>query len=269
MSNDLEGRGRKTKLRYGLLAILLAACGGVTTTPTVGGESHFLRECDDGCGKGLECVSGLCTRSCLVGRDACTDLAMAAQCTDASIEPGAVAVCDVACQGNADCQALGDDFECEAGFCRADPPPVASGGAGSASGAGGMGNVGGSGGEVPPWDAPPLCALPFDPGACDGLLKVWAAVGGQCVERTYGGCEGNDNRFRTREECLAVCEGAPVANDCPDGFELRKAACLECGPAGGCSKLGTYCLQRCDTQTPCQGVGLSCFEGLCQAYGCE
>jgi hypothetical protein len=269
MSSNFEERARKTKLRYGVLAILLAACGGITATPTVGGESHFLRECDDGCGSGLECVSGLCTRSCLVDRDSCRDLAEAAQCTDQSIEPGAVAVCDVACRSDADCVKLGGDFECESGFCRTDPPPVASGGSGgSANGTAGTGNAGGSMSEVPPWKPPALCALPFDAGPCLAAMPVWAAVDGQCVARTYGGCSGNENRFKTFEECVATCQGAPAANDCPEGYEQRETACLECGPAGGCAKLGTYCLQRCDAATACQGVGLTCFEGVCQAYGC-
>jgi hypothetical protein len=115
---------------------------------------------------------------------------------------------------------------------------------------------------------PALCALPFEVGPCEAAISVWAAVDGKCVERTYGGCEGNENRFRSLAECLAVCEGAPVASDCPAGFEPHEDVCLECGPAGGCSKLGTYCVQPCDAATGCQDAGLSCFDGVCQVSGC-
>jgi hypothetical protein len=283
---SLEGRVRRTKLRYALLAVVLAACGGVTTTPTEGSESHFLRECDEDCGKGLECVSGLCTRSCLIGRDSCADLASDAQCTDRSIEPGAVAVCDVGCQGDAACAKLGADFACDAGFCRAAgsssggaagatssggsggaTSSSGSGGATSSSGSAGTGNVGGTG-QVPPWQPPALCALPFDSGVCLALLPMWAAVDGECVSVTYGGCGGNDNRFSSLAECLATCQGAPTVNACPEGHEARQQACLECAPGLACSKLGNYCLQRCDAETPCDEAGFSCVNGLCEVTGC-
>ena len=284
MSN-LEGRSRRTKWRYAVLAFLLAACGGVTTTPKEGGESHFLRECGDDCGKGLSCVSGLCTRSCLVGRDSCVDLASDARCTDTSIEPGVVAVCDVGCQSDPDCSKLGADFGCITGFCRAGGPPSGglggatsssglggatsssgSGGATSSSGTAGSANVGGTG-QVVPWQPPELCALPFDSGPCLALLQVWAAVDGQCVSTYYGGCEGNDNRFSSLPECLATCQGAPAVNPCPEGHEARQDACLECAPGPGCAKLGNYCLQRCDAATPCER-GFACVSGLCEVSGC-
>ena len=49
--------------------------------------------------------------------------------------------------------------------------------------------------------------LPFDVGPCDAAIPVYAFVDGACVQRTYGGCEGNGNRFSTLEECLATCAG--------------------------------------------------------------
>lgn len=245
------------------LAVLafLGACGGVTNVPTVGGESHFLRECGDGCGKGLECISNVCTRSCLVGKDACDDLATGAECTAASIEPGAVAVCDLACDSATDCARLdGADWACDGGFCRQRPSddPMPSGGS---SGAGGGGS------NPQPWKAPAFCSLPFDSGPCEAAMPVYAMENGQCVPKVYGGCEGNDNRFGTFEECLSVCAGAPQVNDCPEGREKQKV-CLECGPAGGCATYVDACVLPCTTNEQCGQGRLSCWDGFCQVGGC-
>jgi hypothetical protein len=102
---------------------LAGACGGQTTPPAiVGSESHFLMRCTDTCDSELSCIAGLCTRSCIAGVDSCTDLASTAVCTNQSVEPGAVAVCDVSCSEREDCAALGDEHVCDAGFCRLEVP---------------------------------------------------------------------------------------------------------------------------------------------------
>jgi hypothetical protein len=111
-------------LRWLLSAGLLLGCGGMLNTPSGGGESHFLRPCEASCAEGLDCIAGVCTRGCVVGADACDDLAASARCTDASVEPGAVAVCDVACTAGADCAAVGPDHECMNGFCRVGRHPT-------------------------------------------------------------------------------------------------------------------------------------------------
>lgn len=52
--------------------------------------------------------------------------------------------------------------------------------------------------------------------------------------------------------------------------QITVLICLECGPAGGCSVFETVCAQTCSAEQPCTGgPGLTCFEGICQAYGCE
>ncbi len=156
------------KFRGGMAATLLLACGGALGEPQTSGESHFLRRCDDSCGPGLTCIANVCTRSCLVGKSSCSDLSAYAMCTDQSIEPGQVAVCDQACMQDTDCAALGTRFTCEAGFCRGakldgaggvgggggagnesgggGTPVGGGGGAGNESGGGGTGNVSGGGG---------------------------------------------------------------------------------------------------------------------------
>jgi len=127
------------------LALLAGACGGsVHKPPSVGSESHFLAYCSGSCADGLDCIGGICTRSCLTQQGSCSDLAASARCTNASVEPGQVAVCDVSCSGAAECSALGSNYGCDAGFCRT-PSSSPLGNAGSGGAAGSAGNSGSSG----------------------------------------------------------------------------------------------------------------------------
>jgi hypothetical protein len=107
---------------------------------------------------------------------------------------------------------------------------------------------------------------PFDPGPCEALLSRFAFVDGSCVERAYGGCEGNDNRFDTLEECLAICEGRPSPRSCPAG-RRPETICLACGAAGGCQDEQTVCVKGCSSNADCDG-NLWCYDGVCQAGGC-
>jgi hypothetical protein len=143
--------GRSGLLRSGLATlaacVLIGACGGETSNPILlGGESHFLQQCTRGaeasCGPGFDCISGVCTRGCLVSETSCSDLSAVATCTAASIEPGAVAVCDVSCSSDGDCAALGVRHQCDGGFCRA---PASAGPLGAMNGgAAGLGDRGGT-----------------------------------------------------------------------------------------------------------------------------
>jgi len=420
---------RRGAWRFLALGLWLGACGGAVGKPTVGGESHFLRKCGDDkatCGSGLTCVSGVCTRGCLLETDKCTDLSPRATCTNASIEPGELAVCDVSCAEATACAALGEDFVCDHGFCRGPsvlPPAESSGGAGGGSLSGGSGSVSGAAGSsgtatgaggtastprrdlytppacsgdaallqlctgalecvavpdsetnptgfcveqsgvsctvggdtaqcsngfvcteaiedglgrcaptrvdcvapyaceskqapeacpygygrsrvnvvdgvaecwgpcVPiqtcgcdddqncpsgaacsggtcaallPWKPPAYCHQPFDRGICDDVVNAFAMVDGECQAVVYGGCGGNDNRFRTLEECLATCEGRPSVNACPEG---RVSATME--PACGVRrKQMTGCAQPCEKTEDCADPLFGCFNGICQAGGC-
>lgn len=136
MTEQRETRRGRLRLRHAVLALVVVACGGTVGKRTAGGESHFLEACPNDCGPGLECISGVCTRSCLIERSNCSDLAPGAMCTNQSIEPGSVAVCDLGCERDRDCDVLGRDFRCPAGFCRVSPPdnPQTMGGSGGGSG---------------------------------------------------------------------------------------------------------------------------------------
>jgi len=51
---------------------------------------------------------------------------------------------------------------------------------------------------------------PRETGACyDYVVKYsYVAETGDCEAFYYGGCEGNDSRFESREECEATCTTA-------------------------------------------------------------
>lgn len=147
------------------------------------------------------------------------------------------------------------------GGSRAGSGGASAGSGGARGGTGGQGaGTGGAGGAG-------VCALPFDPGPCRAAISVFAFVGGACVDRIYGGCEGNGNRFETLEECLATCEGRPGTRECPAG-RGRARVCLACGPAGGCGESAEVCAQPCDMARPCAAPLSFCADGVCQAGGC-
>ncbi|XP_042534641.1 protein AMBP [Dipodomys spectabilis] len=58
------------------------------------------------------------------------------------------------------------------------------------------------------------CNLPIVQGPCRGFIKLWAfdAVQGKCVRFTYGGCQGNGNKFYSEKECKEYC-GVPGDGD--------------------------------------------------------
>uniref|UniRef100_A0A4W5KHZ8 Tissue factor pathway inhibitor-like n=1 Tax=Hucho hucho TaxID=62062 RepID=A0A4W5KHZ8_9TELE len=52
-----------------------------------------------------------------------------------------------------------------------------------------------------------VCALPVDHGSCLAMLLMhyYNAEEGNCRIFHYSGCQGNGNRFETREQCLQTC----------------------------------------------------------------
>lgn len=107
-------------------AALLTSCGAQSDNgAAVGGETHFLVTCGDGCGSGLTCIDGTCTRSCEPGYSSCSELSTEAACVSAPESGAERAVfggtCDVLCAGDAECASLGVGYFCRSGACRAEP----------------------------------------------------------------------------------------------------------------------------------------------------
>lgn len=55
-----------------------------------------------------------------------------------------------------------------------------------------------------------MCFLPEDKGPCNQIEPLWYydSHKGVCAQFHYGGCEGNANRFSSRQECEYRCSDA-------------------------------------------------------------
>ncbi|XP_075757222.1 papilin-like [Pelodiscus sinensis] len=60
-----------------------------------------------------------------------------------------------------------------------------------------------------------VCQLPRDPGPCQAFVSryFYNSATKACEEFRYGGCQGNENRFATKEKCFQTC-GRPVNEIC-------------------------------------------------------
>src|SRR5437870_9631906 len=84
-------------------SFVLAACHHDAAAPQAGSETNFLGRCEAGCGNGLVCVCGTCTRTCSLDQD-CAALAGGAACVAQSERPSGSACatagpaeCDLRC----------------------------------------------------------------------------------------------------------------------------------------------------------------------------
>lgn len=198
-------------------ALLAGACGGTVGSkiPSIGSESHFLAYCGDGCGPGLDCIGGICTRSCLTDQSTCSDLTAGAACTNQSVEPGEVAVCDVSCGSGGSCAALGADYACDHGYCRQAPSNGSAGSGGSSTGNAsgdcnpvGQYQVGKEGGYKP---------------CCPGLTQLHTLLEGYIGDESTTSCwQPPANTFACIQGTCGdgICEDAEApcgcGVDCPD-----------------------------------------------------
>ncbi|KAH6926581.1 hypothetical protein HPB50_019822 [Hyalomma asiaticum] len=87
------------------------------------------------------------------------------------------------------------------------------------------------------------CTPTADPGPCMGYFPMWwyNVLTSQCEEFIYGGCQGNDNKYQTKEECEKTCAdgSTSLAVDAGRKIELVKEpvhnfACLLPPDQGPC-----------------------------------
>lgn len=200
--------GHGTARWWALGALVLAACVSSREPSGLGGESHFLSRCKDSCGMGLDCIQGVCTRGCVVGKQSCGDLADDAVCTSGSVEPGEVAVCDVDCSSDGDCAGLSAKHHCEGGFCRAAAVVTSTPGAdaGSSSGDGGV--------SGPPFPSDKTFICPRDVATDPVTVQRSVIVGNELLlDLEYGGgCAKHD---------ISVCFGPSFLESYPVQTSLR------------------------------------------------
>jgi len=277
-------------LLLSLLAVAISgiaagmACGGSATgLPLVGGESHFLHRCngswDEG---GLDCISGLCTRPCVVAAPSSCSAYAGASCSADSIEPGAVAICDVGCRRDDDCAALGRDYRCEGSFCRG-LERVGADSSGSAGTDGG--SAGADGGSAQSSGAAATSASGGTAGAsglaCDECFESpmlrWQWVGGYGAEYSMDltRCNSFHNEKQTNKSGLLECR-TPVAG-CPSqvlavlnatlrdpeiqaGLTANTSFGINPRPPEGSGRQISVGDRSIFVGTPCNGTDASCIE---------
>ena len=69
-----------------------------------------------------------------------------------------------------------------------------------------------------------FCKMPVDRGPCTAHYEKWYydALIGRCQQFIFGGCDGNDNRFDSEEECFTGC--IKNKDSAFDGQILKKLA---------------------------------------------
>jgi len=109
------------------------------STDSTGGETHFLRICDDdpdACGTALSCLCGVCTVACQVA-ESCAGFPGAECAAGPSSCTASTNTCDLSCSEDDDCAPLSADHRCVQGSCRLDAPSPPGGQGGSDGGTGG------------------------------------------------------------------------------------------------------------------------------------
>lgn len=239
--------------------------------PTVGSESHFLERCEPGdCGDGLECLCGVCTRTCVTD-DACGDLEGGAKCLDVGGGGGAdldctssssvTAVCAVGCKADADCESVGAKHTCEAGVCTAPLSLTPVGGAGGEGGSDGQ--CGSVTCKAPETCCPcgNFCASPGD-GTCPDMCQGTGGMGAGGAGGADGGTSFPDPECTL--DCVRAEAGGMSVCDCArdTGSECTTDAdCAIAGNWGTCCPMCTdaypsalvdaeACLKSLDEDTP-------------------
>lgn len=203
-----------------------------TSHTTIDSESHFLSFCADGCGDGLRCVCGVCTRVCDESSD-CREHDESAECvppTPANPESCVFShverVCDVACSDLTDCDALGPGYVCSAGVCRQAPPATALCSAAQLPVCeSGQELRVGTEDDCPTFQcvAQRACPTPLSEAACGETSSegfTFDAAKGACLVHDFGECSTESNNFASLEACWSGC--APeYQGTCIEGWDAN------------------------------------------------
>ncbi|WP_413164317.1 BPTI/Kunitz domain-containing protein [Capilliphycus salinus ALCB114379] len=77
----------------------------------------------------------------------------------------------------------------------------------------------------------PICNQPIESGSCQASFNRYGFNGSECVQFTFGGCEGNENNFMTLPDCQQTClgESRPV-----DQANTAEQICAQPIESGSC-----------------------------------
>lgn len=67
------------------------------------------------------------------------------------------------------------------------------------------------------WNITDTCSQPKVEGSCRGSFRRWwyDRRSGRCEEFVYSGCQGNENRFATQDDCNMKCVNSNEKGWCP------------------------------------------------------
>ncbi|XP_014669308.1 PREDICTED: papilin-like isoform X4 [Priapulus caudatus] len=112
------------------------------------------------------------------------------------------------------------------------------------------------------------CRLAKDSGPCDSYTVQWffdAENDNRCAPFYYGGCDGNDNRFATFDECNDFCSKAapcPLLDDCEKKCEFGQLYDDKGCPTCQCSP--DPCQDHyCSEDEECVVVEVNCITAPC------
>ncbi|KAM7540797.1 hypothetical protein Aperf_G00000044610 [Anoplocephala perfoliata] len=92
----------------------------------------------------------------------------------------------------------------------------------------------------------PVCQMSQDAGPCRASIRRWSydAFKGGCVEFIYGGCQGNQNNFESREACETKCGGfkETIATSVCD-LPLERGVCRSYVQRWGFDSVTNRCVQ--------------------------
>jgi hypothetical protein len=125
------------------------------------------------------------------------------------------------------------------------------------------GGHGGAGGDTSTGAGgllPLQCLLPQAVGPCDAAVPAYwhHPKTGVCEPFTYGGCDGNENRFESFEDCQQTCQGGSPDMDA-------------CTAPGDCGVATPVCCGVCDPADDRTFVGINrdFVDSYHSARGCE
>ncbi len=116
-----------------------------------------------------------------------------------------------------------------------------------------------------------VCSLPFEAGPCDAAIPVYAYVNGACVARTYGGCQGNGNRFNTDRGVHGDVRGAAGSERLPRR-PYRQGDLPRVRSGGRLLEITDRVRAPCDADAGAAACSMAlpiCSEGVCQYAFCH